>query len=79
MKQLSDYPTPETDANHGEGRFIHCVDDDFARMLEQRCGMLREALADVLSTFRDDGKTVVITEDRQEAWLEVIKMTEPKL
>ena len=41
-------------------------------MLFARVEALQTALADVLSTFREDGKTTVITGERQEAWRAVL-------
>lgn len=33
---------------------------------------LEAALADCLSTYREDAKTVIVTEERQETWREVL-------
>lgn len=45
---------------------------DRLRELDARVESLKMALGDVLSTFRDDDKTTVITTERQEAWKSVL-------
>lgn len=38
----------------------------------RRIRELEAALADCLSTYREDAKTVLVTEERQEAWVNVL-------
>ena len=35
MKPIEERPTPETESARGDGRWINCVDVDFARKLER--------------------------------------------
>lgn len=44
--------------------------------LERENTKLRLALADAISTFREDDKTTIVSEERQEAWIAALKGTE---
>ena len=73
---LTDRPTPETDAEayepNGCGEWV--VGVPFARDLEQRVSALREALEDVLACESDDDSNV---NERNKA-RETLAATEPK-
>jgi len=48
MKNLNEYETPETDAKYTDDYYLNgYVDEDFARSLERRLAMCRDALREI--------------------------------